>query len=137
MGDEAILNLNMLDFVFERHHDLELEGYALAGVLIIDFPKSKRRVPDRAQRMANPIILHLSKMAQAGQLPHDAIVYGWKNGIKPPNADDITENDVVIKAWADKRVCIGVRASTDGRFPVDSHMLQQMGLAARTPSSRQ
>ena len=137
MGDEAILNLNMLDFVFERHHDIELEGYALAGVLIIDFPKSKRRVPDRAQRIATPIIQQLIMMVRAGQLPHDAIVYGWKNGIKPPNADDITENDVVMEAWAEKRVCIGVRASTDGRFPVDSHMLQQMGLAARTPSSRQ
>jgi hypothetical protein len=137
MGDEAILNLNMLDFVFERHHDIELEGYALAGVLIIDFPKSKRRVPDRAQRMANPIILHLIMMVRAGQLPYDAKVYGWKDDIWPPNSDEITENKAVIKAWADKRVCIGVRASTDGRFPVDSHMLQQMGLAARTPSSRQ
>ena len=137
MGDEAILNLNMLDFVFERHHDIELEGYALGGVLIIDFPKSKGRVPDRAQRIATPIIQQLIMMVRAGQLPHDAIVYGWKNGIKPPNADDITENDVVMEAWADKRVCIGVRASPDGHFPVDSHMLQQMGLAARTPSSRQ
>jgi len=137
MGDEAILNLNMLDFVFERHHDIELEGYALGGVLIIDFPKSKGRVPDRAQRIATPIIQQLIMMVRAGQLPHDAIVYGWKNGIKPPNADDITENDVVMEAWAEKRVCIGVRASPDGRFPVDSHMLQQMGLAARTPSSRQ
>ena len=137
MGDEAILNLNMLDFVFERHHDIELEGYALGGVLIIDFPKSKGRVPDRAQRIATPIIQQLIMMVRAGQLPHDAIVYGWKNGIKPPNADDITENDVVMEAWAEKRVCIGVRASPDGRFPVDSHMLQQMGLATRTPGSRQ
>ena len=133
MGDEAILNLNMLDFVFERHHDIELEGYALAGLLIIDFPKSKRRVPDRA----TPIIQQLVMMVRAGQLPYDAIVYGWKNDICPPNSDAITENEAVMKAWADKRVCIGVRASPDGRFPVDSHMLQQMGLAARTPSSRQ
>jgi len=135
MGDEAILNLNMLDFVFERHHDIELEGYALAGVLIIDFPKSKRRVAGRAQRIATPIILIM--MLRAGQLPYDAKVYGWKDDIWPPNSDEITENEAVMKAWADKRTCIGVRANTDGRFSVDSHMLQQMGLAARTPSSQQ
>lgn len=118
MSDNVIPNLNMLDFVFERDRHSEIEaGYVLAGVLVIDFPKPKRRhLSGRAQKMANTIILYLSRMAEAGQLRHDAIVYGWKNGLKPPNADDITKNEAVMKAWVEKRAWIGVRASKDGRW---------------------
>jgi hypothetical protein len=111
MTTDSVANLNMLEFVFERDRHSEIEaGHALAGILIIDFPNPGRgHVPDRAQQMANPIIQLLTKMAADGQLPHDAIVYGWKDGTKPPNADDITENHAAMKAWAEKRFGIGVR----------------------------
>jgi hypothetical protein len=118
-------------FVFERDRHSEIEaGYALAGILVIDFPKPKRRgdVPGRAKRLANPIIQFLAKMA--GHLPSDATVFGWKNGIKPPNADDITENGAVMEAWAEKRVWIAVRVSKDGRFPADSYMKRELGFVS-------
>jgi hypothetical protein len=115
-------NLNMLEFVFERDSGVEIEaGYALAGILVIDFPKQKDRdVPERAQQMATPIIQLLAKLAS--RLPYNAAVYGWKNGIKPPNADELTDDESLMNAWAKNRVGIGVRVSKDGDLPVDSSM---------------
>lgn len=105
-------------FVFERSRDIELEaGFILAGSLVIDEPKPVKgeHPPEQVTEAANAIIQKLTEMAQSALLPDDAIIYGWRDGLKPVNAVD---NDELIAAWAKERICIAVRIDlrTDGHL---------------------
>jgi hypothetical protein len=73
-------------FVFWRRRNIELEeGFILAGRLFMDIPRrAKLKGADR--RMIATIVRKLTEKAQSDQMPDDAIVYGWGDGFRPPNA---------------------------------------------------
>jgi hypothetical protein len=115
-------------FIFRRRHDIELEArFTLAGILIIDVPK-QLKLKRRRQRMLTDIIQQLTHRAQSGQMPDDAIVFGWRNGCRPPNADDITSNNELIASWAKDRLSIVVRVDprNAGLLRIDSDMARQL-----------
>jgi hypothetical protein len=118
-------------FVFARRPDIEREtGLILAGQLIVDIPKTKRP-KRRQQRMIVEIMKRLSEAARSGQMPADAMVYGWPGGCRPANAVDV-QNDALMAAWAKDRMVIGVRVDPrDDGLRVDSDMLLQAGLVKR------
>jgi hypothetical protein len=128
-----IENLTMPLFIFLRRRDVELEaGFILAGQLIVDIPKSRRKPKRREQRMIAEIVQQLTDQAQSGQMPDDAIVYGWPGGCRPANAADV-DNDALMASWAKDRIAVGVRIDprNDGRLRMDSDMLLQAGLLKR------
>jgi hypothetical protein len=115
-------------FIFERRHDIELEaGFILAGRLIIDLPK-QLKLKRRQQRMLTDIIQQLTHRAQSGQMPDDAIVLGWRDGYRPPNADDNISNDELMASWAKDRLTIAVRVDPRkaGLLRIDSDMARQL-----------
>jgi len=119
-------------FVFERRRDIEHEmGFELAGQLVVDIPKRKK--PNRRQqRLIAEIVQRLKEGAMSGQMPDDAVVYGWPGGCKPPNAVDVDDN-AVMAAWAEEHMVIGVRVDSrhDNQIRLDSDALLQMGLLKR------
>ena len=124
--------LDQLLYVFERHHDIELEaGLVLAGILIIDLRRLVEEAgTDIAQQMTSEIIMQLSKMAEAGQMPEVAQIFWWADGKDRP--DEITDDIELMRVWADDKVRIGVRASKDGNFTADSGLLQAAGLMPKS-----
>ena len=124
--------LDQLLYVFERHHDIELEaGLVLAGILIIDLRRLVEEAgTDIAQQMISEIIMQLSKMAEAGQMPEVAQIFWWADGKDRP--DEITDDIELMRVWADDKVRIGVRASKDGNFTADSGLLQAAGLMPKS-----
>jgi hypothetical protein len=116
-------------FVFWRRRNIELEeGFILAGRLFMDIPRrAKLKGADR--RMIATIVRKLTEKAQSDQMPDDAIVYGWGDGLRPPNADAITSNNEVMAAWARNRLVIEVRVDprSDGLMRVDSDLARQLG----------
>ena len=124
--------LDQLLYVFERHHDIELEaGLVLAGILIIDLRRLVEEAgTDIAQQMTSKIIMQLSKMAEAGQMPQVARIFWWADGKDRP--DEIIDDIELMRVWADDKVRIGVRASKDGNFTADSGLLQAAGLMPKS-----
>jgi hypothetical protein len=64
-------------------------------------------------------------------MPADAIVvYGWRGGRRPDNADATLNNDALTTSWAETRLVIALRIDgrSDGMVQIDSDMLRQMGL---------
>jgi len=117
-------------FVFMRRHDIEREtGLILAGQLIVDIPKSRKKPRRREQQMVAKIVQRLTAAAQSGQMPDDAIVYGWPGRSRPANAVDV-DDDALMASWAKERVVIGVRIDprNDGYLRIDSDMMLQMDL---------
>ncbi len=120
----------MPTFVFERRRDIELEaGFILAGHLVVDIPK-RPKLKTRQKRMITEIVQQLTKMAQSAQMPDDALVYGWPGGRRPPDADDIIDDDALMASWASRSVVIGIRIDprNDGLIRVDSDVMRQAGL---------
>jgi hypothetical protein len=118
-------------FVFGRRRDIEIEtGLILAGSLIVDIPKGTKKPKRRHQRMIGDILQQLIDSARSGRMPDDAMVYGWPGGIRPPNADEIVDNDKLMAAWAKERVSIAVRIDprNDGLVRLDSDVMRQLGL---------
>jgi hypothetical protein len=73
-------------FIFCRRRDIEIEaGFTLAGMLIVDIPKGKK-MNKRRSRMVQGYVQALIENAQSGQMPDNAIIYGWPGGARPPNA---------------------------------------------------
>jgi hypothetical protein len=125
-------------FVFSRQHDIELEtGLLLAGWLLVDLPR-KKKPKRRHQQMIVEIVRLLTDAASSGQMPTDALVYGWHGGHKPANAVD-TDDDARMAAWAKDRISMSVRIDprNDGLMRIDSDMLRQMGLASSAPVKKQ
>ena len=121
----------MPSFVFGRRRDIELEaGFTLAGNLVIDIPR-QTKLKKRHERMFQDIVKGLVKMVVAGQMPDDAMIYGWPNGGRPANADAITDNDDLMAAWARDRHHIVVRVDPrkdDGSLRLDSDIAKRLGL---------
>jgi hypothetical protein len=121
----------MPSFVFGRRRDIEIEaGFTLAGDLIIDVPK-QTKIKKRHKRMFESIVKDLIKMAVAGQMPDDAMVYGWPDGERPANADAITDNDEIMAEWARTRHHVVVRVDPrkdDGSLHLDSDIAKRLGL---------
>jgi hypothetical protein len=120
-------------FIFGRRRDIELEaGFVLAGSLIVDIPKRAKaaKLKRRHERMITNIVEQLIDMARSGQMPDDAIIFGWPRGIRPTNADDIVDNDKLMAAWARERIQIAIRIDprNDGLIRMDSDIARQIGL---------
>ena len=82
----------MPGFVFARRHDVEIEAdFMLAGDLIIDLPK-RTEPKKRHKRLLSSIVKQLAEMAATGQMPTDAMIYGWPPDGRPAYADAITGN---------------------------------------------
>jgi hypothetical protein len=118
-------------FVFDRRRHVELEaGFLLAGQLFVDIPKGKLK--GRDERFIHKIIQRLTANARSGLMqPTDALIVGWRGGVKPPNAADITD-DKLMGAWAARSIEVVVRVDPrpphkDGPRP-DSDLLAQMGI---------
>jgi hypothetical protein len=111
-------------FAFEREHQVELEnGFILAGHLIVDIPKDARGESD--QRLVANIVHQLKTHAESGQMPKDALVFGWRDGAKPANAVDTTD-DAIMEAWAKRSLGIIVRIDprrNDGFLRIDADAL--------------
>jgi hypothetical protein len=115
-------------FVFIRHRDIELEnGFALAGTLIVDIPKTKTP-KRRQQRMIADILRQL--YAGAGQMSDDALLCGWPKNERPANADAIINNNELMANWMKTRIAIAVRSDprNDGMVRIDSVLARQVGL---------
>ena len=128
-------------FIFNRRRDIELEaGFVLAGSLIVDIPKWAKaaKLKRRHERLITNIIQQLTDMARSGQMPDDAIIYGWPGGIRPPNADDIVDNDKLMAAWARERIQIVIRIDprNDGLMRMDSDIARQLDLPRSTDQRR-
>ena len=119
-------------FVFARRRDIEREmGFILAGRLFVDIPKRKK--PNRRQqRLIKESVQRLTEAAASGQMPDDAVVYGWPGGCKPTNAVDVDEG-AVMAAWAKEHIVIELRVDSrdSGHIRLDSDILLQMGLLKR------
>ena len=116
-------------FAFMRRHDIELEtGLVLAGTLIVDIPK-KTKLESHHQTMIALIIQHLTEWAKSGHMPHDGTAYAWPSGHRPPNADEITDNDALMASWAKERIIVAVRIDPldDGMLRVDGDMKKAIG----------
>jgi hypothetical protein len=129
-------------YIFGRRHDIEIEsGLILAGQLIFDLPK-KKKLKQRDRELIASVIGKLTAEAQSGQMPHDAIVCGWREGGRPANAAEIEDgfmrDDDVVISWLKTRVVIGVRIDprNDGMLRIDSDMRRQMGCWIRRRKRR-
>ena len=100
-------------FVFERRSDIELEtGLILAGDLVIDMPKHVQ-LEERHQRLImENIVGLLIKMTKSGEIPDNGIAFGWHDGRRPANADEITDNRELISKWAEPMLKIALRIRT-------------------------
>ncbi len=123
----------MPGFVFARRRDIELEaGFILAGQLFVDIPK-RAKLKGHHQRMLDSILKQLIRMA--AEMPDDAVIYGWRDGCRPANADAITDNDELMAAWARDRCVVAVRVESKSRnnpdadlIRIDSDIAKQLGL---------
>ena len=117
-------------FAFLRRRDIELEtGMILAGKLVVDIPKTTKP-KRRHQRFIAEIVQRLTEGARSQQMPDDAIVYGWPNNNRPPDADATVDDDALMTNWAKSRIVIEVRVDPrdDGMVRIDSDTLRQMGV---------
>ena len=112
-------------FAFRRKHQVELEnGYILAGHLIVDIPKEG----EAEQRMVAEIVRHLIIHADSGQMPKDALVFGWRGGVKPAKAVN-TKDATIMEPWAKRLMGILVRIDPrrdDGFLRIGADVLRQM-----------
>jgi hypothetical protein len=119
-------------FVFTRQRDIELEtGLTLAGYLIVDIPLTEADENNDAQRiLVEEVVQRLIADAQSGRMPDDASFIGWPGGGgRPTNAVD-TDDDALMKAWAETRMRIGLRVAprNDGMLRIDSELRKWAGL---------
>ena len=119
-----------LGFMFGRRRDIELEtGLLLAGMLVVDLPKDAK-LKRRHRRMIGEIVQRLSAAARSGQMQDATIVFGWRDGRRPDNADAFVNSDEAQTNWAKDRLTIAVRVDPrdDGKVRMDSDLLWQLGL---------
>jgi|SRR5215471_5946245 len=116
-------------FAFARRRDIEIEtGMLLAGNLVVDIPKGTK--PKRKQqRMIAEIMQRLTAEIRAGQMPDDALVYGWHGERRPDNAAD----DAAINRWAETQTIVAVRVDprNRGQMRIDSDMAFKLGLVKK------
>lgn len=114
-------------FVFKREHRVELEnGFILAGYLIVDIPKDAREGESDERIVAN-IVHQLITDAKSGQMPKDALVFGWRGGAKPANAVD-TGDATIMEPWAKRSMRIVVRVDpriNDGSLRIDADAVRR------------
>jgi hypothetical protein len=127
----------MPHFCFARRRDIELEGgFTLAGQLIVDLPKNYHL---RMDKETSSIVQKLVAMAKSGELPDDAVIFGWRAGRKPPNAVDVND-DALMEAWAKDKLTIAVRIDPrpgSGIMRIDSDVMRQMGLTPNAEGKAQ
>lgn len=95
-------------FVFLRRHDIErADGYALAGTLIIDVHKDAP-LGDREGNLLTDIGRELA--ATRAMMTEDAIIFGWPDKTRPPDADEIMEDHEALTDWAADRLTLAMGA---------------------------
>jgi hypothetical protein len=89
-----------------------MTGLTLAGHLIVDIPLTEADENNDAQRiLVEGVVQRLIADAQSGRMPDDAFLIGWPGGRgRPANAVD-TDDDALMKAWAETRMRIGLRVA--------------------------
>ena len=120
-------------FAFARRRDIEMEaGLILAGQLIVGVPKQQATKKKHKGRIM-AIIERLVTAAQSGQMPDNAVIYGWPGNARPANAVDV-HNDAVMKAWAERMTIIALKIDprSHGDLVIDSDLRRQMGLLFMT-----
>jgi hypothetical protein len=119
-------------FVFGRRRDIELEaGFILAGQLFVDIRKRKKLKPSHERKIGS-IIQELLHLVQSWEMPETAIIYGWPDGKRPPDADQIIDDNDLMAAWAKDRIGIVLRVSprdSSEGLRLDSDLMRQAGLA--------
>jgi len=115
----------MTMFVFGRRRDVELEAdLALAGRLVVNLPKHTK-LKGKHRQMVEDVVRYLMKAAKSGQMPDDALSYGWPHP-RPPNADAIEGNGDLMRSWASSCQTIEVR-STPVTREAPPRVLRQLG----------
>src|SRR5215831_2590333 len=85
--DEAMSEPVSPAFMFGRRRDIELEtGLILAGTLVVDLPKNAK-VKRRHERRISEMVQQLVEAARSGQMQGKYVVFGWRDGRRPDNAD--------------------------------------------------
>ena len=125
-----IANAQFPTFVFERQRHVEIEAdFDLAGLLIVDLPKSAV-LSDDEQCLVKQILNRLIELRQSDKLPDDVLLFGWRNGRKPPNAVN-TKDSTLMSAWAERSLRIVLRLDQDGdtdRLRLDEDALRRLGI---------
>jgi hypothetical protein len=100
-------------FVFARRSDIEREaGLLLVGQLVLDIPSDTKEVTRRELQNFVEIAQQLAEGVRLGEMPDDAVVYGWHGGGRPANAVDV-EDHVLMESWARGRIHIELRIPRD------------------------
>jgi hypothetical protein len=99
---------------FYRRRDIERAGsFMLAGNLLIELPKKKRRLKRSHVGVVDAVINQLLALLKSGDLPEYAVTYGWNHGSCPPSNDDAIMadwmNSEVGLAWAKRSMKIAIR----------------------------
>jgi hypothetical protein len=124
------VNQVMPAFVFNRRRDIELEtGLILAGDLFVDVPDGAE-IESRYQQICESIVQPLIEMAKSKRMPDNAMITGWPLGNHPENADEITDNNELMSAWAKRSLVMSLRIDPrdDGFVRIDSDMARELGL---------
>jgi ABC-type uncharacterized transport system substrate-binding protein len=100
-------------FVFFRQHDIELEGFTLAGHLIVDLPARYDPTEDETQ-LVSAIMKQLIDAVESGRMPDDAVVYGWHGDDRPPDAVDTNNHEImeVLRELIPNAALFGVLATS-------------------------
>jgi hypothetical protein len=129
------VNQVMPEFVFSRRRDIELEtGFILAGDLFVDIPDGAEiESRYRYQQICESIVQPLIEMAK--RMPDNAMMLiGWPLGNRPENADEITDNNELMSAWAKRSLAMGIWIDPrdDGFVRINSDMAIEFGSPAIT-----
>jgi hypothetical protein len=117
-------------FIFGRLPEIEREGgFTLAGMLVTDIPKTKKRPSKRDQMLIKSIIEALTDNVVSDPHMHEAGI--WRGGRKPADGASTPFDDELMRKRVQRCIVIAVRidpSSDTSRIKLDSDLLRQMGL---------
>jgi hypothetical protein len=128
------VNRVMPEFVFNRRRDVELEtGLILAAELFVDNPDGAE-IESRYQQICESIVQPLIEMVKSKRMPDNAMIIGWPLGNRPENADEITDNNELMIAWAKRSLAMGllIDPRDDDFVRIDSDMAREYASPAIT-----
>lgn len=117
------------DFIFGRMRDIEREtGLELAGTLVTDIPKHRKKITKADLRLLNRLIRQLAEDVRSN--PYIAEVGIWRNGSKPADGLSPPFDDKLMKERCKRCLSIAVRVgvSFPGGINLDSDLRRQMKL---------
>jgi hypothetical protein len=96
------------DFLFGRDHALEHQGgYVLAGKLVTNIPKSRRKLTPKENRLISQVIRTL--VHEVAMEPHLTEAGIWLDGCRPVDgAQPPFDTEQVFRARTDACIVVGV-----------------------------